>query len=120
MPSHPFDSSNKKPNIPKAHSTRRRFSFRIFLQQLVNFVIWVIVVVLTLRILLLLLGANADAPFADFVFYISDFVAWPFYGLFDSETVAGESYFDTSSLVGIIAYLLVGLGLNKLLSVTKT
>jgi hypothetical protein len=120
MPNNPFDSSNKKPVIPPAHSNKRRFSFRVFLQQLVNFVIWIIVVILTLRILLLLLAANSNAPFADFVFYISDFVAWPFYGLFSSKAVAGQSYFDTSSLVGIVVYLLIGLGLNKLLSVTKT
>lgn len=120
MPNNPFDSSHKKPFIPAPHSTKRRFSFRVFLQQLVNFIIWIIVVILTLRILLLLLAANTDAPFADFVFYISDFVAWPFYGLFSNRPVSGVSYFDTSSLVGIVVYLLVGLGLNKLLSVTKT
>jgi hypothetical protein len=120
MPTNLFDSPNKKPVIPPAHSHKRRFSFRVFLQQLVNFVIWVIVVTLTLRILLLLLAANTNAPFSDFIFYVSDFVAWPFYGLFTSKPVAGVSYFDASSLVGIVVYLLAGLGLNKLLSVTKT
>lgn len=107
-------------NVPPVKSHKRPFRFRIFLQQLVNFIIWVIVVILVLRILLFLLAANTDAPFAQFVVSISDYVAWPFYGLFNSKPTGNVSFFDTSSLVGIIVYLLVGLGINKLLSVTHT
>lgn len=113
---------DKPTALPPKKSHKRPFNIRIFLQQLINFIIWVIVVLLTLRILLLVLGANPAAPFADFILQASHYVAWPFLGLFNSKPIGetATSYFDTSSLVGIVVYLLIGLGLNKLLSVTKT
>ena len=108
---------NNSSNIPAKRSSKRPINLRIFLQQLANFTIWIIVVLLSIRILLLVLGANREAPFAEFILQLSDYFAWPFYGLFNDKRIGDTGFFDVSSLVGIIVYLLAGLGLNKLLSI---
>ena len=76
----------------------------------------VIIALLALRIVLLLLGANQASPFVNFVYNLSGIFAWPFYGIFNYEPTYGNSTLELSSIVAIIVYALVGMGIARLLT----
>ncbi len=79
-----------------------------------------IIALLALRLVLLLLAANQGAPFVDFVYAISGFFAWPFYGIFSYQPSYGQSTFEISTIVAIIVYALVAMGLAKLFTLTSS
>lgn len=66
-----------------------------------------------LRILLKLIAANPNSPFAAFIYGFSDLFVWPFFGLTATPT-AGASVFDVSSVVAIVVYALLSLVVAKL------
>ena len=73
--------------------------------------VWVIVnlVLLFLAFTLLLLGANPDAGFAEWVYRSTERSMAPFRGLFEPVVYNGESVLDTSLLFAMIIYSLVAL-----------
>lgn len=83
-------------------------------QQVVYYIGGAIILLLALRLVLALLGANRDNAFADFIFSFSGFFAWPFFGLFAYEPQAGVSTFELGTLVAIIVYGIVTVGIAKL------
>ena len=76
--------------------------------------VWVIVnlVLLFLAFTLLLLGANPDAGFAEWVYRSTERSMAPFRGLFEPVVYNGESVLDTSLLFAMIIYSLVALFLR--------
>jgi hypothetical protein len=92
---------------------------RIVAQRVIWYVAGVIIAALAVRIVLLLLAANEGSPFVDFVYNLSNFFAWPFFGIFSYKPTYGQSVFEVSSLVAIAVYALVALGLAKLFTLTK-
>ena len=97
-----------------------RASSRVVLQRIVYYVAGVIVVLLTFRIVLQLLAANQGSAFVDFIYGFSGFFAWPLYGIFSYQPTYGQSIFEISSVVAIIVYALVAVGLAKLLTLTSS
>ena len=79
--------------------------------------IWYIVglidVLLVLRIAFSLLGARS-VGFANLLYSITNPLVAPFRGIFPSPGVVG-SYFDTASLAAIIAYVLLGWIVSRLI-----
>src|SRR5688572_11942838 len=88
--------------------------------RIVYYVFGVIITLLALRLVLLLLGANQGSPFVDFVYGLSGAFAWPFFGIFNYQPTYGQSTFELSSLVAIIVYALLAVGIVKLLTLTKS
>jgi hypothetical protein len=82
-----------------------------------NQVIWffahVIGIVLALRFVFLLLGANM-VGIVLFIYNISSVFVLPFRGIFPSPRT-GEFYFDTAALLGIVLYYLLAFLLTKLM-----
>ncbi len=99
-------------------ATSENVNERIVLQRIIYYFAGVIIALLTIRIILQLLGANPSAPFVDFTYGVSGLFAWPFYGIFSYEPTYGRSYFEISSLVAIIVYALVAMGLARLTTLT--
>jgi hypothetical protein len=95
-------------------------STRVILQRIVYYVTGVIVALLAFRIVLLLLAANQGSPFVDFIYGISGFFAWPFYGIFSYQPTYGQSTFEISSIVAILVYALVAMAIAKLLTLTTS
>ncbi|QQG51355.1 MAG: YggT family protein [Candidatus Saccharibacteria bacterium] len=89
-------------------------------RRIVYYVVGVIIALLALRIVLLLLAANEGSAFVDFVYAVSGLFAMPFYGMFNYTPTYGQSVFEISSLVAIIVYALIGMGIAKLFSLTKS
>lgn len=82
--------------------------------RVIYYIAGIIIAFLLMRIILLLLAANQGAPFVDFVYGVSGFFAWPFYGIFSYQPSYGHATLEVSSIVAIIVYALVAMGLAKL------
>ena len=87
-------------------------------QRIIWFFAGAISVVIALRFVLLLLGANRDAGFTDFVYSLSAPFIAPFIGIFGEPTYC-TSVFEISSLLAIAIYLLVAWGIVKLFTITR-
>ncbi len=83
-------------------------------QRVVWYIVGFIVALLALRLVLQLLGANQGNGFVDFVYALSGVFAAPFFGMFSYQPSYGVSYFEVSTVVAILIYLLVGWGVAKL------
>jgi len=89
-------------------------------------VIWyiygVIAILLGIRFILKLTGANAANGFVDFVYSLSGIFSKPFDSIFGVTTAdAGqtESVFEPSILVAIAVYALIAWGIAKLLTLNE-
>lgn len=69
-----------------------------------------------LRVALKALAANPANEVADFVYQVSRLFLTPFFGLV-GEPVADGSVFEISSLVAMVVYLLIALGINRVVEV---
>jgi len=76
------------------------------LVQLVWLLFGIIETLLAIRFILRLFGANPDAPFASFIYSVSDAFLLPFAGLFATPR-SGGSALDLNAIVGIVVYMLV-------------
>jgi hypothetical protein len=101
-------------------ATSENVNERVVLQRIIYYFAGVIIALLAIRIIFQLLGANPSAPFVDFIYTVSGIFAWPFYGIFSYEPSYGRSVFEMSSLVAIIVYALVAMGLARLTTLTSS
>tara|TARA_B100002049_G_C16026534_1_gene352624 strand:- start:384 stop:737 length:354 start_codon:yes stop_codon:yes gene_type:complete len=86
----------------------------IVAQRVVWYITGFIVVILGLRVLLQLLGANQGNPFVDLVYGVSGFFAAPFFGMFSYDPSYGVSYLEVGTVVAMLVYALAGWGIAKL------
>lgn len=87
-------------------------------QRVVYYIGGFVVALLALRLLLLLLAANQGNAFVDFVYSLSGLFVAPFQGIFGTPTY-GNSVFDISTIVAIIVYSLLTVGVAKLFTLTR-
>lgn len=80
--------------------------------------IWLIVgffeVLLALRFLLRVLGANPENPFAFFIYSITAPLVWPFATLVGAPQ-SGASVFEWSTIIAMLVYWLIGWLVTKLI-----
>jgi hypothetical protein len=88
-------------------------------KRVIYYIAGFIIALLALRLVLLLLAANQGAPFVDFVYGLSGVFAWPFYGIFSYQPSYGQSTFEVSTVVAIIVYALIAMGLARLFTLTS-
>lgn len=92
-------------------------------QEIIARVIWyiagILLVILAIRFVLVLLGANPYNGFASFIYGISHPFVAPFFGLFGYRLKYGVSRFETFTLVAMAIYALIAYGLVKLVTITK-
>jgi hypothetical protein len=100
-----------------AHTTER-VSSAVVAQRVVWFIVGVIDALIAIRFVLLLLGANHDAGFVDFIYSVTNVLVAPFTGIFGQPTY-GVSVFEISSLLAILIYTLIGYGIARLLTLTR-
>jgi hypothetical protein len=99
--------------------TSRSVDKGVVARRVIYYIAGFIIALLALRLVLLLLAANQGAPFVDFVYALSGFFAWPFYGIFSYQPSYGQSTFEISTIVAIIVYALIAMGLAKLFTLTS-
>ena len=91
----------------------------VIFQRVVWYITGAIVILLMMRLILQLLGANENAQFVDFVYVISNIFAAPFYGIFGYQPTYGKSFLEVSTIVAILVYAIVGWGIAKLATITR-
>ena len=85
--------------------------------RLVSLVGGVITMILALRFILVLLGANAANGFANFIYTLSRPFVAPFYGLFNYQPQFGTVRFEWETLVAILFWGIVTWVIVRLLTV---
>lgn len=78
-----------------------------------------IIVVLALRVLLSLMGANRGNMFADMIYNVSYPFVVPFFGLFGYEVEYGVSRLEVETIFAILIYALIFFGIARLLNVHR-
>ncbi len=101
-------------------ATTQNVGSGVVARRVIYYIAGFIIALLVLRLILLLLAANQGAPFVDFVYGLSGFFAWPFYGIFSYQPTYGQSTFEISTVVAIIVYALVATGLARLFTLTSS
>lgn len=80
----------------------------------------VVIVLLCIRFVLSLVGANADNPFATFIYNITYVFIAPFQGLLQvSQSQIGVVRIEYETIVAIIVYLLLGAGLTAIMNASR-
>jgi hypothetical protein len=74
----------------------------------------VLEVVLALRLLFRLLGANTQNSFITLLYGLSHVFVSPFNGMFNDQALGNHSVFEVSTLIAIALYALIGWGLVAL------
>lgn len=97
---------------------RTEVSGVVIAQRVIYYVGGVIIALLFVRLVLQLLGANQESGFVEFIYGLSGIFVAPFFGIFGEPTF-GQSQFETSTLVAIIVYSLLTVGIAKLLTLTR-
>ena len=82
--------------------------------RIVWYVFGVIEVLIAIRFVFKLLGANAAAGFVQFIYGVSGFFVAPFNAIFGTQRVSGAT-FEWSALVAIIIYALIAWGIVALI-----
>lgn len=86
--------------------------------QIIWYILGLIEVLLTFRFLLLLLGANAQSGFVDFIYTLSSPFSSPFAGIFGVTAESGV-VFEWTTLVAMAVYALVAYGIVSLFQLVK-
>lgn len=103
-----MDSFNSPTTKPLYHGT-----------QIVWYIVGVLEVLLVFRFVLKLLGANPNAGFTDFIYSVTYFFAAPFLNVFRVTAVEG-SIFEWTTLLAMLVYWLVALGIIRLFLMSKS
>jgi uncharacterized membrane protein YkgB len=91
----------------------RRANTRYWIARIVYFILGVIEVILLLRLIFRLLGANEGSAFVTFLYNLSHVFVGPFNGIFNDQAL-GRSVFEISTLVAMIVYALLAWGIVAL------
>jgi hypothetical protein len=87
--------------------------------QIVWYILGLIEVLLAFRFVLKLLGANSAAGFTSFIYGVTYVFAAPFLNVFRITQVAG-SLFEWTTLLAMLVYWMIALGIIKLFLMGKT
>ncbi len=98
--------------------TTAKASSSTLAKRIVYYIAGFIMALIGLRFLFLLLGANQGSGFVDFIYGLSGIFVAPFVGIFGEPTF-GVSYVETSSIIAIVVYGLLAVGIAKLFTLNR-
>jgi hypothetical protein len=87
---------------------------------IVYYIVGLIEVLLTFRLVFKLLGANPSSPFVSFIYSFSAMFVAPFAGIFHTTTTGGvdaTAVLEPATVIAMIVYALLGWGIAKLIGV---
>jgi hypothetical protein len=97
--------------------TTRHYYYRgSFVARIINGLIGIAEVLLLVRLVLELLGANAASPFVAWAYSISGALIGPFNGAFPVVYLTASSVLDVVAIVAMVGYALLGWLLIELLT----
>ncbi len=80
----------------------------------INIVLGIVEMFLGVRFILKVFGANASAPFTQFIYDSTVPLLEPFRGIFSTQTFHGRFVFEFTTLFAIIAYALLAYIISEL------
>ncbi len=92
---------------------QRRANIRYWITRITYFVLGVLEVILLLRFLFRLLGANQGSSFVMFLYNLSHVFVVPFIGIFN-DPAFGNSVFEISTVIAMLVYALLAWGIVSL------
>ena len=91
-----------------------RANMRYWIASVVYFVLGVLEVIMLLRFIFRLLGANRFNSFVSFLYGLSHVFVSPFNGIFNDQALGSHSVFEVSTLIAMLIYALLAWGLVSL------
>ncbi len=89
-------------------------------ERVVWFIAGVLLVILGLRFVLTLMGANTSNSFANFIYNTSHPFVAPFFSLFNYKHYSyGTSHFEVYTLIAMLVYALIAWGITKLVTLNR-
>lgn len=82
---------------------------------LVDWIFGLIELVIGLRIIFQLFGANPSTPFVNWLYEVSRTLLYPFQGIFPSPVLRGGFVLDMSAIVALLIYALVAYLISELI-----
>jgi uncharacterized protein YggT (Ycf19 family) len=101
-----------KGDAPQQVYDKKKTIFRF--NQVIWYILGLIEVLLTFRVVLKALGANQNVGFTNFIYSLTEPIAAPFYGILRT-TNTGVSTIEWSTIIAAIVYLCIAWGLVYLL-----
>ncbi len=101
---------------PQKEYQTKKAIFRTY--QVVWYALGIVEVLLTFRILLKLLGANAQSGFTSFIYGISNPFALPFSGIL-ATTKSADMVIEWSTLIAMAVYAIIAYGIVALFQLVK-
>ena len=95
-------------------ANQRRANTRYWITRITYFVLGVLEVILGLRFIFRLLGANGYNSFISFLYGLSHVFVAPFNGIFNDQTLGSVSVFEVSTLIAMLLYALIAWGIVSL------
>lgn len=92
-------------------------------RKIVYYISGVLETLLACRLILKLLGANPQSTFVSIIYSVSQALLLPFAGIFRSAVTKGietQSVLESGTIIAMIVYALVALGIIKLIEIGKT
>jgi hypothetical protein len=80
----------------------------VLAERVINVIVGIIELLLAVRLVLELLGANANAGFIAWIYNASWNLVAPFSGAFPSISLGGNSLIDFSTVLAMIVYAILG------------
>lgn len=102
---------------PQKVYNKKKTIFRTY--QVIWYILGVIEILLTFRVLLKMLGANINSPFVSLIYIITDPLAGPFKGVFGVGINQTGALFEWSTLVAMAVYALIAYAIMQLMQLVK-
>jgi|SRR5579859_453544 len=93
---------------------QQRANLRYWMTTTIYWLLGALEVVLALRLLFRLLGANTDNGFITFLYGLSHPFVAPFNGIFNDQALGRQGVFEFSTLIAMLIYALLAWGLTAL------
>ncbi len=91
-----------------------RANTRYWITTITYLVLGVLEVILGLRLLFRLLGANQDNGFITFLYGLSHIFVGAFNGIFNDQTIGSRGVFEVSTVIAMLVYALIAWGIVAL------
>ena len=100
------------PSQQELDREQRLFSFKT--TQWIWLIFGIVEILIALRVVLKLIGANPASPFAGFIYSVSTIFLSPFVGLVNTPT-SGGMVLEISSIIAIFVYALLAWGIERII-----
>ena len=109
-------AGNRIENREEVYEDRNqsRANTRYWITTVTYFVLGVLEVILALRLLFRLLGANQDNGFISFLYGLSHIFVGAFNGIFNDQTIGSRGVFEVSTVIAMLVYALIAWGIVSL------